>query len=799
MKHTLWPVVMGMVIFALGCGEEEVEVPAISSPPMGPIIDPKMPFIPTANTADLPNRCAADRNVWETKPLCPAGPAHGARGAGSGGRHFAAGVCDFEEMGYEDELTLLIDGMLYSDLRRFPEVIHFHWKTDYYSNREGIQAALKARIDGMPAVEQDAAWANYSLLMVYLGEFKKVTEVFGPGGPQSERANFDPSVVFDLSHAYFRLGDYATSHVYALRAVKWIPGHDTKWQLALTEIGLYGEEYYERASTDIYSLEHVKKVFPAHNLEKFPFEDVSVEMGVHDYRWGGYGGVNWADMDGDGWDDLLAEYKFFPPKIWRNIDGKRFEAVSDENMGASDCSSVFWSPADYDNDGVRDIVRHCCTYDSTGPMTLMKGTGDKVMSFKEVSESANLRVPTEKYPGAGSAMVLAWGDIELDGDLDLLAGDYTGPVRLYVNQGDGTFIENQDGAGMNTPGKPGEFGSIGASFGDIDDDGYPEIWTQGWGWKRLYKNNKDGTFTNITQDVGLPADDTADKGYMAFTLDYNNDGHLDLFAGAFVTSDETPLGVEAVCGCHKLLADDGYDEHEWTTSSTIWRNNGDNTFTNIAAQTGFVPFGAMGSNAADWNNDGYQDLMISSGGSYYQQLEPFLFYQNKGGTGEFELLTPWNNLATWGKSHGMAFADMDRDGDLDAFLNSGGFMPGDVFPSALLRNTGNENHWFEVSLKSGKPGTNTDSVGAKVWVEYGDGLKQVQELWSGGRFGATNSFRIHFGMAEYKTIKKVTIRWPNADLATTVLENIDTDQAIEVNELDGTWKTLWTKSPTPAN
>lgn len=800
MTRTVWATLvvgaLAMAGHACSSSEDEDEgvTPADAVKPLnakGPLVDAKFPFIAQANTADLPERCSSDRNVWFTKPLCPNGPAHGARGQGSGGRAFDANKCDWKEMGFESLEAMLFDGILYGDVRRFPEFIHFAHATDYYTRRAEIQQKMEARIAVLPEADQPKAWSNYSVTLVYLGEFKKINELFGPGGSQHEKTNTDPAIVFDLSHSLYRLGKYEDALFYAIRAAKWIPGHDTKWNLAQVEIALYGEEYFERASTDIYSLEHVKKIFKARDLSGFPFEDVTEVFGMHEFRWGGYGGVNFADMDGDGWEDLLAEFKFFPPMFWKNMEGKGFKAISDEDMGNNECAAVFLSPADYDNDGIRDVARQCCNYDSPGEMIMYKGK-DGGMKFDDVTEQAKLFVPLDKYPGAGSAMVLGWGDYNLDGHLDLVVGDYTGPVRLHHNNGDGTFTEVQDIVGMNSPGKPNEFGSIGASFGDMNDDGWPDIWAQGWGWKRLWINNGDGTFKNATTDWGLQSDNTPEKGYMAFTLDANNDGKLDLFAGAFVTSDETPLGVEAVCGCHKLLADDGYDEHEWTTSSTVYINNGDGTVTNTSSKTQFLPFGAMGSNAADWNNDGWQDLIISSGGSYYQQLEPFLFYQSNGADGTYTLITPWNMIGLWGKAHGSAFGDFDHDGDLDVFFNSGGFMPGDVFPSFLMRNTGNDNNFLDVAFKTGLPGTNRDAVGANVYIYYGDGKLQRQELWSGGRFGATNTFRLHFGMAKHEKVDKIVVHWPNKEKHATTLTDIAVNQAIEVNETDDSYHTLWT-------
>jgi hypothetical protein len=237
------------------------------------------------------------------------------------------------------------------------------------------------------------------------------------------------------------------------------------------------------------------------------------------------------------------------------------------------------------------------------------------------------------------------------------------------------------------------------------------------------------------------------------------------------------------------LKKEGYSDREWKHASTIYKNNGDGTFTDMNAKTHFIPLGTMGANNGDWDNDGDQDLVMGTGGPFFQQAEPFLFYENNG-DGTFSLKTPFYDLGLWGKGHGAAFGDYDHDGNLDLAINNGGATPGDSWASMLLHNKGNGNHWFEISLKGNTATTNSFAVGAKVKVTAG-GKSWVQELWSGSRFGATNTFRLHFGLAKNTKIDKVEIRWPNKKLSTTVLTNVDVDQAVEVTEVDGKSKQLW--------
>jgi len=406
------------------------------------------------------------------------------------------------------------------------------------------------------------------------------------------------------------------------------------------------------------------------------------------------------------------------------------------------------------------------------------------LTFKDVTKASGL----ENHTGYG--MVAAWADYDLDGYLDLVVGDANATSRLYHNTGHGTFVEVTKQAGTTTPGKAeGVFGTVGTAWGDLNGDGYPDLYIQGWGWKRLFMNNKDGTFKDVTKAAGLNENKSI-KGYTNMMFDYDGDGKLDLYTGQYVVSSGVRWGFAPVCSCSNLLKKEGYRKKQWEAASTIYKNNGDGTFTNMSATTHFIPLGTMGANNGDWDNDGDQDIVMGAGGPYFQQAEPFLFYENLG-DGKFALRTPFYDLNLWGKGHGAAFGDYDHDGNLDLYLNNGGATPGDIWPSMLLHNKGNANHWLEVGFKPDvSRGTNGLAVGAKVVITAG-GKSQVQELWTGGRFGATNTLRVHFGLGKATKVDKIEIRWPNKNLDTTVLTNVDVDQAIEVSQADGKQKQLW--------
>ena len=721
--------------------------------------------VPAVDTATLDGRVAARHNYFdndEMEKVLKIDPAEVAK--------------------EPDPDVWLVDFVLKQEVREypFPITIYFIQKADYYSRREKMQSILAERAQAIPAEDRLEIERTHAWLLLYLGDFQAVVDLFGPDGKYSDR-NEDGSIAFTVAQSLYRLGRYKESLTYAKRAYERLPNAvlDTRWQMMLSELGYYGRTYLDQPDHGIYTKKHISGIFPHRDWEKFPFEDVTEDFNIK--RWGGTGSVSFVDLDQDGWDDLVWERKFWHPEVYRNLEGKGFEAIPRDSLNSDLASPIMFTPADYNNDGLPDLFRHCCNYDGPGPHQLLRNLGD--MKFEDTTEESLLG----RERGAG--MIIAWGDYDLDGFLDLLLADSWGPSRLYRNKGDGTFENTTKAAGLNTP------RTVGLSFGDYNDDGWPDVWALGWDSKLLFRNNGDGTFEDVTAKVGID-DITGKKGYISFFFDYNNDGHIDLFTGQYVVSSDERWGFGPVCTCSNLLAEEGYSEREWKFATTIYKNNGDGTFENIYKKSKFIPLGMMGSNHGDWNNDGYEDLLMGAGGPFFQQAEPFLFYENNGGDGTFDLITPYEMLGLWGKGHGSAFADFNHDGFLDVATNNGGAAPGDIWPSLVLRNKGNCNHWLQIRLLANEPGTNSFAVGARVTVETDD-MTLVKEVQAGGQFGATNSFDLHFGLAQADKVRKITVRWPNRAHSTVEFSDIDVDQNITIRQGSGKIESNWS-SPVPA-
>ena len=671
---------------------------------------------------------------------------------------------------------------------------------DYHKNRAAVQAEFEKQLAAAPKAEHLRYLDNYAWFLAYMGEFKKIVEFFPERAePYARDRSLEyGSIQFAISNAHMRIGNYAEAVETGKIAVELVSDapNDTRWQLMFSELNLYGADFFEKYSKDVYTTKNIPDWYPKAEWE-LPFEDVTLTVGKEIDRWGGTGAVNFVDFDDDGWDDIMLERKYFPPVIYRNNEGKSFEPVESENL--RECSNILSPVADFDNDGTLDMFRTCCNFDGDGPLRLLRGTGD--FQFEDLTAGSVFENDVQ------CGMPPTWVDWDLDGDVDLFAGNFCGPSRAYRNDGGGKFTDVTDEAGFTTLGNGApfredewsrdspEFGSIGTTAGYFFGSGYPDLFVQGWGWRQFYKNNGDGTFEEVREKTGLPAGSNM-KNYLTFVFDYNNDGHEDILSGSYVVGAGEQYGISSRCLCSNLLRPSGFSKPEVEGAVTIFENQGDGTFKDIRHLTQFVPLGVMGYSHGDWNNDGFEDVVFGLGGPYLQQAESYLFYQNNGGDGTFTQMVPYTALSLWGKGHGLAFGDYDHDGHVDLMINNGGAMPADSWPSVLLHNTGSDNHWVTVALEADpSTGTNAAAVGARIWVRAGD-LRRVKTRF-GGPFG-TSSFQTHFGLGQNTHIDEIVVEWPNKEHSKTVLTDIAVDQAIVIHQRDGSYSKLWETMDTGA-
>ncbi len=478
-------------------------------------------------------------------------------------------------------------------------------------------------------------------------------------------------------------------------------------------------------------------------------------------------GVAIIDYDNDGWPDIfivngtkLGKSPNGPAPTshlyHNNHDGTFTDVTAKAGLTASG-----WGQGacvgDYDNDGNEDLF---VTYYGKNRLYHNEGNG----TFKEVAESAGV-AGTGKQWGTGCAFV----DYDRDGLLDIVVANYVdfdlasapapgerancmwkgAPVMcgprglkastnvLYHNLGGGKFADVTKQAGID---KTSGHYCFSVSTLDYDEDGWPDIYVACDSTPSiLYHNNHDGTFTDkaVTSGVAFNDDGREQAGMGSTIADYDGDGHLDIFKTNF--SDDT---------------------------STLYRNNGDGTFSDVTFAAGlglntkYLGWGVM---FFDFDNDGWPDLLLVNGhvypevdkyklGSNYE--EPRILYHNTG-AGKFEDVSANAGAAiqTVASGRGLAIADLWNNGKLSAVITNMGARP-----SLLVNEAPNHNHW--ISFKAVGSKSNRDGIGARITLRAGDRII-VDEVRSGSSYSSSSDMRVHFGLGLTTKIDSLRVRWPS--------------------------------------
>ena len=501
--------------------------------------------------------------------------------------------------------------------------------------------------------------------------------------------------------------------------------------------------------------------------------------------------------------------------------------------------------------------------------------------------------------GAGAAML----DYNNDGLLDLFfvngaalrdsmpAGykpEKTDPRywnRLFRNNGDGTFADVTEAAGLR-----GDGYGMGVAVGDFDNDGFPDLYVTGVGRNSLYKNNRDGTFTDVTEKAGV-----ACSGWStgACFVDYDRDGYLDLIVTRYVEWDfsqnlycgEHRPGYRAYChpdhfkpATHAVYHNNGdgrftdvsakcgigavpskglgiaindFDRDGWpdvvvandSFPEQLFRNNRNGTFTDIATETGMAydedgkTFAGMGIDFADYTNDGWPDVFInalahqryalyrngsgrtldyvsgSTGIASVSALhsgwgakfvdydndgwkdlfvaqghvmdnieltqppvrykEPLLLVRNRRGTFEDVSRQSGEAFQIPLAARGAAFGDLNNDGFMDVAINCN-----DGAAVVLMNLGGNGNHWLIVNTIGTK--SNRDGIGSAIRVVSNSGSEQYGYVTTAGSYLSASDKRVHFGLGADSVAKLVEITWPSGRVQK--LENVKADRVLRVKE-----------------
>lgn len=508
------------------------------------------------------------------------------------------------------------------------------------------------------------------------------------------------------------------------------------------------------------------------------FKNIAGKAGLNTFDL--MGGLVVDDFDGDDDLDILMS-------IWTTAGQMRFfrndgNGTFVEDTKAANLTGITGGinmfQADYDNDGDVDVlvVRGAWLFErGKHPNSLLKNRGDG--TFDDVTFAAGL----EKDPLP--SMTADWADIDNDGDLDLYVGNETtpqlhGPCRLWRNEGDGTFVDIAEDAGVQNLGY-----TKGVTFGDYDGDNLPDLYVSNLASaNRMYRNLGGNRFEDVARKLGI---DKPIASFPTWFWDYDNDGNLDLYVAAYST------GVGHIAGHHLgiKVARSNYDLMK------MWRGDGKGGFTDAARDLGLdYPALPMGSNYGDLDNDGWLDFYLGTGDPYFYNLMPNLMYKNMGGK-KFADVSMVGGFAHLQKGHSISYADLDSDGDLDVYAVMGGAYPGDPAYNALFENPGFGNHWLRVQLVGTT--SNRSAIGARlraVFTEDGTERSVYRHIGSGGSFGA-NPLRETIGVGKATKVDRLEVFWPTTG-KTQTFADLAPDRAIRITEGNSDIQALNLK-PTP--
>jgi enediyne biosynthesis protein E4 len=441
-------------------------------------------------------------------------------------------------------------------------------------------------------------------------------------------------------------------------------------------------------------------------------------------------------------------------------------------------------------------------------------------TFIDVTERAGIK-------GSGYSMGAAAADYDNDGNIDLFVTGF-GANHLYHNNGDGTFTDVTQKLSVDSPGW-----STSAGWFDYDRDGRLDLFVvryMEWDFETgsmfcggpavtlraychpdnfkgatniLFHQRADGTFEDVSKAAGI-ADPTG-KGLGVAFADFDNDGWMDVFVAndsvrqslyrnkrdgsfedvavmsgaAYDENGKTFAGMGVDCADYD---NDGYIDVFITTLSNekyaLYRNNGDLSFSYVTNSSAVgqitLLYSGWGTRFIDVDNDGWRDLFVAQGHvldtvenstGYLKYQQPPLLIRNIGKSFVNVSATAGTPLKTPLAARGAAFCDLDNDGQLDIVI---GVLDG---PPLILRNMGTQHHWLGLSFVGSK--SNRQGIGARVTITDSAGKKRIYEATNAGSYLSSSDSRVLIGLGTSKSVRSVEVRWPSGSVQTITNPSID--------------------------